>query len=64
MRAALNLEFGHRLRLLDLDGLGILPSGFQEEILDLGDLLGHLEDFGSVSLTVADHSPSEVAQAS
>ena len=37
-----NLEFGHRLRLLDLDGLGILPPGSQEEILDLADLLGHL----------------------
>ena len=40
-----NLEFGHRLRLLDLDGLGILPPGSQKEILDLADLLGlwHME---------------------
>ena len=29
--------------LLDLDTLGILPPGFQEEVLDLLDLPGHLE---------------------
>ena len=29
--------------LLDLDTLGVLPSGFQEEVLDLLDLPGHLE---------------------
>ena len=28
--------------LLDLDTLGVLPPGFQEEVLDLLDLPGHL----------------------
>ena len=30
--------------LLDLDALGILPPSLQEEVLDLLDLAGHLDD--------------------
>lgn len=37
--AAPDLELGHRLRLLDLDALGILPPSGEQEVLDLIDLL-------------------------
>ena len=37
--AAAHLEFDNVLRLLDLDGLGVLPARRQQEVLDLADLL-------------------------
>ncbi len=36
---AADLELGHAVRLLYLDGPGVLPPGRQEEVLDLIDLL-------------------------
>ena len=37
------LEFGVALVLLDLDRLGVLSPGRQQEVLDLLDLFRHLE---------------------
>ena len=37
-----NLELDIVGILLDLDALGVLPPGLQEEVLDLLDLTGHL----------------------
>ena len=41
---ASNLELNIVGVLLDLDALGILPPSLQEEVLDLLDLAGHLDD--------------------
>ena len=43
LKLILHLELVVVSVLLDLDALGVLPPGFQEEVFDLLDLPGHLE---------------------